>query len=113
MLFIVVVQPKSFAQDVHTIAPTMYKVLADTLGIRVMEATYKPGQSSAMHSHPDFAMYVLEGGNIEISGKTGSKQVVEFKTGMGVVLPADSHMAKNVGKTTVKLVVTEIRRPAP
>ena len=100
------------AQEVHKIAPTMYKVLADTLGLRVMEATYKPGESSSMHAHPDFAMYVLSGGTVELQNSEGKKQVVEFTTGMGVVLPGESHTAKNIGKTVLKLVVVEARRPA-
>lgn len=99
------------AQDVYKVAPTMYKVLSDTLGIRVLEATYKPGDMSALHLHPDFALYVLEGGRVEITGKDGNKQVVDFKTGMGVVLPSDAHTAKNIGTTTLRLVVVEVNRP--
>lgn len=88
----------------------MYKVLNDTLGIRMLEATYKPGESAAMHAHPDFALYILEGGKIEITNKAGSKQVVDFKAGMGIVLPADTHTAKNIGTTTVRLVAVEVNR---
>jgi hypothetical protein len=99
------------AQDVYKVAPTLYKVLSDTLGIRMLEATYKPGDMSALHLHPDFALYVLEGGRVEVTGKDGNKQVVDFKTGMGVVLPTDTHTAKNVGTTTVRLVVVEVARP--
>lgn len=104
---------KTQAQEVHKIAPTMYKVLSDTLGLRVMEATYRPGESSELHKHPDFAMYVLSGGTVEITSPEGKKQVVEFPTGMGVVLPGESHTAKNVGNTVLKLVVIEARRPKP
>ena len=111
LLGIVAHNNKAQAQDVHKIAPTMYKVLADTLGLRVMEATYKPGDSSTMHKHPDFAMYVLSGGTVELTNSNGVKQVVEFATGMGVVLPGESHTAKNIGQTVLKLIVVEARRP--
>src|SRR5689334_9226109 len=47
------------AMDAVKVAPGLYKVLADSLGVRMLEATYKPGDSSAMHSHPENAMYVL------------------------------------------------------
>jgi quercetin dioxygenase-like cupin family protein len=99
------------AQDVYKVAPTMYKLLSDTLGIRMLEATYKPGDSSLMHVHPDFALYVLEGGQVAVTGKNGNRQVVDFKAGMGVVLPTDTHTAKNIGNTTVRLVVVEVSRP--
>jgi len=107
---IISTQQKTASQEVYKVAPTMYKVLSDTLGIRVMEAAYKPGESSAMHVHPDFALYILEGGKIEITNKEGAKQLVDFKTGMGIVLPTDTHTARNVGTTTVRLVVVEVNR---
>jgi quercetin dioxygenase-like cupin family protein len=109
-LLIISAQQKTASQEVYKVAPTMYKVLSDTLGIRVMEAAYKPGESSAMHVHPDFALYILEGGKIEITNKEGAKQLVDFKTGMGIVLPTDTHTARNVGTTTVRLVVVEVNR---
>ena len=43
------------------------------MGIRVLEATYKPGDSSALHSHPDYALYVINGGTAEFTGKDGKK----------------------------------------
>ena len=76
-----------------------------------MLGTYKPGDSSIMHAHPDFALYVLEGSNVELTGEDGNKQTIEFKKDMAVVLPAATHSAKNVGKTTLKLVVVEVNRP--
>ena len=110
LIFIDAALSKVVAQDVHKVAPTMYKVLSDTMGVRLMEAVYKPGEASAMHAHPDFALYIMEGGKIEITNTAGNKQVVDFKKGMGVVMPADTHTAKNVGTTTVRLVVVEINR---
>jgi quercetin dioxygenase-like cupin family protein len=99
------------SQSVTVVAPNLYKMLSDTLGLRVLEATYKPGDSTTIHSHPDFAMYVLQGGKVEISSEEHGKQQVEFITGTAMVLPAESHTAKNIGNTTLKLVVVEADRP--
>jgi quercetin dioxygenase-like cupin family protein len=98
-------------RSVTRVSPRMYKTLADTLGIRVLQATYKPGDSSIMHAHPDFVLYVLDGGTIELTGEDGNKQKVDFKKDMAVVLPATTHSAKNVGKTTLRVVVMEVDRP--
>src|SRR4030095_16458437 len=51
-------------QDVESVkaAPDLYTVVKDTMGIRVLNVLYKPGDSSAMHSHPDNALYVIDGG---------------------------------------------------
>jgi mannose-6-phosphate isomerase-like protein (cupin superfamily) len=64
-----------------------------------------------MHAHPDFVLYVLNGGTAELTAEDGSKQNIEFKKDMAVVLPATTHSAKNIGKTTLRLVVVEVNRP--
>ncbi len=99
------------AMDAAKVAPDLYKVVKDTMGIRVLNVTYKPGQSSAMHSHPDLALYVISGGTMEFTGKDGKKMKNELKTGMSMVVPADSHSVKNVGKTTAKVLLVEVSRP--
>ncbi|WP_205513955.1 cupin domain-containing protein [Longitalea arenae] len=103
--------PFDTARGVTRISPNLYKQLADTLGIRAIQGTYKPGDSSILHAHPDFAMYVLEGGTVELTSEDGNKQTIEFKKDMAVVLPASTHSAKNIGKTTLKVFVVEVDRP--
>ena len=103
--------PFDDSRSVTKISPNLYKQLADTLNIRMLQATYKPGDSSIMHAHPDFELYVLEGSTVELTGEDGSKQNIEFKKDMAVVLPAATHSAKNIGKTTLRLIVVEVDRP--
>ena len=71
--------------DAAKVAAGLYTVVKDTMGIRVLNILYKPGDSSAMHSHPDNALYVIDGGKAEFTGKDGSKQVVDFKPGMTMI----------------------------
>lgn len=99
------------SRSVTTISPNLYKKLADTLNIKMIEGIYEPGDSSIMHAHPDFALYVLEGGTVELTMADGAKQNIEFKKDMAVVLPAATHSAKNIGKTRLKLIVVEVNRP--
>jgi quercetin dioxygenase-like cupin family protein len=80
------------------------------LGIRVLEINYKPGQTSAMHSHNDQALYVIEAGKGEFTGKDGTKNVMEFKKGMTMVVPGDTHSVKNIGTTTLKAILVEVNR---
>jgi quercetin dioxygenase-like cupin family protein len=107
------VKPASQDASVDAVkaAPDLYKTISDTLGIRIVEATYKPGDSSAMHSHPDYALYVIEGGTAQFTGKDGTKFVNEMKTGMENIRPSEFHSVKNVGKTTVKVLLVEVSRP--
>ena len=97
--------------DAVAAAPALYKVAKDTMGIRVLEVNYKPGDSSAMHLHPDNALYVIEGGKGEFTGKDGSKQVVDFKSGMTRIGGAETHSVKNIGTTTLKAILVEVNRP--
>ena len=103
--------PFDDSKGVTKISPDLYKQLADTLNVRVVLGTYKPGDSSIMHAHPDFALYVLDGSSVELTGEDGNKQIIEFKKDMAVVLPAATHSAKNIGKTTLRLIVVEVNRP--
>lgn len=99
------------SKSITSISPNLYKKLSDTLGIRIVEGTYKPGDSSTLHAHPDFALYVLEGSTVELTSTEGEKQNVEFTKGMAVVLPASTHSAKNIGRSTLRLIVVEVNRP--
>jgi quercetin dioxygenase-like cupin family protein len=103
--------PQSQDLDATKVAPGLYTLVKDTMGIRVLEVNYKPGDSSAMHSHPDNALYVIDGGKGEFTEKDGSKQVVDFKAGMTGIGGAETHSVKNVGNTTLKAILVEVNRP--
>ena len=98
------------ALDATKVAPNLYKMLNDSLGIRVLSINYKPGQSSAMHAHPDAVLYVFDSATSEFTGKDGKKTVMKLEKGMTAFIPADTHSVKNTGKTTVKAILVEVNR---
>src|SRR5262245_55700639 len=83
--------------DEVKVARDLYKVLADTMGIRMVEVNYKPGDSSAMHWHPDYAIYVVEGGKVTFYNKDGTSMENELPSGATMIRPAEFHAAKNTG----------------
>src|SRR6266436_1575996 len=97
----------SRAQDATKAAPNAYKLLKDTMGMRALKVEIKPGESVPMHSHPPHMAYVLEGGTIEMTDKGHPPVTVEMKAGEVMALPATTHSAKNVGKTTLKAIIFE------
>jgi quercetin dioxygenase-like cupin family protein len=99
------------AMDATKVAPTLYKMIQDTMNIRVLTATYKPGASSALHAHPDNAIYIIEGGNSEFTDKEGKKQAMGMAKGMATVMPAGVHAVKNIGTATTKVLIVEVNRP--
>jgi quercetin dioxygenase-like cupin family protein len=98
-------------QDPLKVGGGIYKKLLENDRVRVLEVTFKPGESIAVHSHPDHAVYAVTAGKIEITAN-GKTQTADLKAGDTMWIPAESHSAKNTGGTTVKLVVVELREKA-
>ncbi|MDQ6757140.1 MAG: cupin domain-containing protein [Bacteroidota bacterium] len=100
------------AMDATKVAPELYKLVKDTMNIRVLMASYPPGASSKLHAHPDNAIYIVEGGNSEFTDKDGKKQAMEMQKGMAAVMAAGVHGVKNTGKVPSKVLIVEVNRPA-
>lgn len=102
-----------YAQDPMKAAKNVYKkILLENDKVRVMEVIFPPGATAAMHSHPNHSVYVLAGGKIEITEKGKKAASMDIKSGTAIYMPAVTHMGKNTGMTTLKLIVTEMK-PAP
>ena len=99
------------AMDPVKVEAAFNKVLADTLNIKLHEVTLNPGDSVGMHTHPDFTLYILQGGTLKIYPKGAEPQVLDLQTGMGLIFPTVTHSGKNIGTTTIKLLVSDIYRP--
>jgi quercetin dioxygenase-like cupin family protein len=101
-----------YAQDPMKVAPNVYKkVLLENDKVRVMEVVFAPGATAPWHSHPNHVAYALTSGKIEITDKGKTAKAMDITMGTAMYLPAVTHMAKNVGTTTVKLIVTEMKPP--
>lgn len=99
-----------YAQDPMKVATNVYKkILLDNEKVRIMELSFPPGAATAWHSHPDHSVYAITGGRIQITDKGKPAATIDVKGGTAMFLPAVTHMAKNVGTTTLKLIVTEIK----
>jgi len=101
-----------YAQDPVKVASNVYKkVLLDNDQVRVLQVEFAPGESTVWHQHPNHVIYALTAGKLEITDKGKPASVLDIKPGDTMYLPAVTHMAKNIGTTTVKLVVTELKPP--
>jgi quercetin dioxygenase-like cupin family protein len=101
------------AQDPVKAAANVYKkVLLDNDQVRVLQVEFAPGDVAPWHQHPNHVIYALNDGKLEITDKGKTASVLEIKAGDTMYLAAVTHMAKNVGTTTLKLVVTELKPAA-
>ena len=100
------------AMEPLTVGAKFSRKLRDTLGVKMYEFTVKPGDSWALHTHPDHTVYVLQGGKMALFIQAAGKQdTVTFPTGMALISGPLSDSGKNVGNTTIKLLVQDIYRP--
>jgi mannose-6-phosphate isomerase-like protein (cupin superfamily) len=101
--------------DPFTVSGSNAKLIQDTLGLKVFEWWVKPGEFLPLHKHPDHAMYVLEGGTAMVYSKDfpgGEKGFpMEVKAGQGWVGGPVTDSARNIGKTTIRMVEVDVYRP--
>lgn len=97
--------------DPLTVGAQMSKKLGDTLGVKMYEFTVKPGQSWGLHTHPDHTVYMLQGGKMALyMREAGRQDTLTFPTGMALVSGPLTDSGRNIGNTTIKMLVTDIYR---
>ena len=110
-IFLILLTANTYAQDPITLAPKNYKkVLLENDNVRVLNFEMAPKEVIPWHTHPDHVIYALSGGKIEITDKGKDPVTMDVKAGDVVYIPAVTHMARNIGTTTIKLVITELKK---
>ena len=95
------------------VAGDVYKCTLENERIRACEVTFAKGAKTVMHTHPDHFAYVVSGGTLRLTAGDGTTQDIEAKTGQMFWLPAQSHAAVNIGETTAKFIIVELKEAAP
>lgn len=104
------------AQDAVKADPKHYVVLAENDRVRVLKASYGPGEKSVMHDHPDtFAVYLTDS-KVRFGLPDGTSQEVTGKPGDARAIPAGKHSPENLG-AAMQAIVVEVKAgvsaPAP
>ena|ERR1051326_4483026 len=97
------------AQDPAVVNSKTIKVRFENDRVRVMEATLPPGTKEAVHSHPAYVIYVLEGGKFRNYASDGKTTEGELKTGEVLYRDPLTHAAENIGTTTTHLILVELK----
>jgi len=85
------------------------KVILDNEKVTVIEVEFTPGYVVPMHQDPENVGYVLAGGKMEITEQGKEPKVMELNEGDAMYMAPETHALKNVGTTTVKLIVTILK----
>ncbi len=103
--------PAARAQDAAVVNARTIHVTLDNDRVRVFEATLAPGEKEKMHSHPASIVYVVEGGKVRNHSAAGAVSETELHAGDTIYREPVTHWAENVGTTTIRLVLVELKTP--
>ncbi|HVF40235.1 MAG TPA: hypothetical protein VM939_10070 [Gemmatimonadaceae bacterium] len=107
--------PQAPAQSIDPVrvSPERYRVLLDNAEVRVVEFMLQPGQRDEWHTHPAKVSYVVNGGTLRITHPDGTSILSEERLGMAQWKnPLGRHYATNIGKTSVRVVLVEVKNSA-
>ena len=96
-------------QDPLTVNSKTIALKLENARVRVLEATLQPGDKEKTHSHPAYVIYVIAGGKVRTHGTDGTVTDAEFKTGDVIYRDPVTHWAENIGNTTIRLVLVELK----
>ncbi len=97
------------AQDPAVVNAKTIKVRFENDRVRVLEATLPPGVKEAVHSHPSYVIYVLQGGKYRNYASDGKITEGELKTGEVLYRDPLTHAAENIGQTTMHMILVELK----
>ena len=97
------------AQDAAVVNPKTIHVTLDNEHVRVFEATLPPGWKENKHSHPTSIVYVVAGGKVRNHAADGTTSETTYTAGMTAYRDPVTHWAENIGKTTIRLIVVELK----
>jgi quercetin dioxygenase-like cupin family protein len=98
-------------QDAAKVAPENYRVLLENNHMRTLEYRSKPGEKTAMHSHPACLVYCFTPWRIRVTTPSGTSRDFDLKAGEVMWLERDTHSTENIGATDAHLLIVEMKEP--
>jgi len=97
------------AQDPLVVNSKTIVLKLENSRVRVLEATLKPGEKEQTHSHPAYVIYVIAGGKVRNHAADGTVTEAEFRAGDVIYRDPLTHWAENIGNTTIRLELVELK----
>ena len=98
-------------RDAVTVAPDHYTVVLENERVRVLRIRYAPGETSAMHHHPEAIAVFLTDHEARLEAPDGSFQDVSARAGDAMATPAGLHRGTNIGEEPFELLLVELKAP--
>jgi quercetin dioxygenase-like cupin family protein len=97
------------AQDPLVVNSKSIALKLENSRVRVLEATLAPGLKEKLHSHPAYVIYVIAGGKVRTHGADCTVTEATFRTGDVIYRDPITHWAENIGDTTIRLELVELK----
>ena len=100
------------AQDPAVVNPKTIWVKFENDRVRVLEAILPPGVKEQVHSHPDYVIYVQEGGRYRNYAADGKITEGTFQNGDVIFREPLTHAAENIGDKPIHMILVELKNQA-
>lgn len=108
-LLLVVLSTQASAQDPAVVNAKTISIRLENERVRVLEAVLHPGDKEQPHSHPAYVYYVIDGGRMRNHAMDGTTTESDLHPGQVVYSDPRTHWAENIGTTTVRVVLVELK----
>ena len=98
----------AFAQDRATVVPDM-KILLENECVRVQYHDVAVGETTPMHSHPNYIVYRFKPTKARITLADGSQRTGERRAGEVTWEKATTHSVENLGSTDIHNLIIELK----
>ena len=96
-------------RDAVTVAPHAYNVVQENDRVRVLEFRGKPGDKTAMHSHPGTVVIAITDGKFKFTLPNGQSIEAELKAGQTLCQDAVEHTTEVMGTSEAHVVIVELK----
>lgn len=100
------------AQDPVKVDPKHYTVMTENNDVRVVRIHYKPGEKSAMHSHPKSVAVFLTDARVKMTYPNGKTEEISGKKGQSMFMKATTHQPENIGRNSMEIIQIELKKSA-
>lgn len=98
-----------YAQDPLRVAPHKYTLLLENEKVRVLELRDAAGDSTALHSHPNYIVYPFNDFKRRFYRQDGQWRNVEGKKGQTIWSDALTHAEKNIDSVETHVLIIELK----
>ncbi len=102
---------RASAQDAALVQPRSFRVVLDNARVRVLEYIARPGIGvcgTGVHSHPEHLTVVLTTATVRVT-QDGKTTISTARAGDVFWSPAVTHETENVGSTTARSLLIELK----